>query len=151
MRAWVTAMMWMAWLSWRLPVRFSRWRCCLPDEASSGADAGVERELGVGLKAVDVGDLGDDASGDDRAAPGHQQQLRGVAADHWRELAPQRVDPAGQVAQSREVFAGDPHRDARVAGGPAPVDALDRLKLAERAVGRLELRVEVVQQPPQPL
>ena len=31
------AMVWIAWLSWRSPRRFSRWRVCCPDEASKGA------------------------------------------------------------------------------------------------------------------
>ena len=37
LRIWVTAAMWIAWLSWRLPRGFSRCRALGPDEASIGA------------------------------------------------------------------------------------------------------------------
>jgi hypothetical protein len=47
-RARESAMMWIAWLSWRSPPRCSRWRVVLPELAGIGGGAGVTREASVG-------------------------------------------------------------------------------------------------------
>jgi hypothetical protein len=86
MRAWVIAIRCRARFSWRLSERFRRWRCCLPEEASSGAapasfatfESLAKRSTpptsAISLAAVSP-------------AVGHGEQVRCLAADEPPQFA----------------------------------------------------------------
>jgi hypothetical protein len=74
----VTAAMWMAWLSWRLPRRDSRWIVYGPDDASIGAvPVKAAKRAAVGNRVTSAGVAQDDGGHDGADA----EDLRdGVAA-----------------------------------------------------------------------
>jgi hypothetical protein len=114
-------------------------------------DAGVHGELGVGAEALDAGDLADQLRGGQRAAAWEREQLRRLAPHERLDLALEPVCLACQLAAVTDEFAGDAHLHRLLAAGQAPTEPLEHLQGAERAPRRLELGVDLVQVPAQPV
>ena len=87
------------------------------------------------------------------AAAGLGEQLGTVRHDQGMQLALERVHPAGQRAQLRDLLARDP--DAGAGGQPMQpsIDAGELPRLGERAAPQrsLELGAQLEQMPAQPV
>lgn len=145
------AMRWRAQLSWRLPPRSRRWRWCLPELASSGANAGVAGELGIRSEASDRSDLAEQFGGRERGTTWEFEQLRSQRRGLHLELPVELADRAGQATAAAEQLAGDPDLRCLLAAAELSAEPLKPDAAVERAERDLLCRVELVQVPAQTL
>ena len=98
-------------------------------------------------KRCGAGDLADELGRGQRPEAGLGEQLGRELGDEIGDLAFERFDRVGQLAQAPQLVAGDAHAHRLLGAGQAPRDPRAPLRREQRAAGEHELGPEVVQVP----
>src|ERR1700756_3105527 len=151
MRIWVTAMRWIAALSWRLPERLNRiWPSVAPDHAGIGGDSGVAGEGVLAFEPLDAGSLADDLGRGQLCAAVEVEQHGGDVVGSFAETLFQRFDLGGEpddVGQlGARYFGHQPWRGLKpLLEGLLVFDRFERTRCGTA------LGVEFVHMPAQPI
>ena len=104
-------------------------------------------------KPLGSGGPADQDRGGQRTTPELLEQLRALRLDQREQLALERIRLTGQAADLRDLLARDPHTGPRGQSAQPPVDAVEHLRLVQRALLErgLELGAQRQQMPSQPV
>jgi hypothetical protein len=114
----------------------------LPGGAGDRRRAGLAGETGVAWESLGAGGAADQQRRGQGTAAGLGEQPGTVRRDQGMQLALERIRPAGQHAQLRDLLARDPDAGARGQATQASIDASELPGSGQRAAAEraLELR-----------